>query len=142
RSLIAENPKRAEPHIDLGYLLWHQRDSSGARQEFAQAYELGNRGARFLWDYGRMAESSDAAAAIHALSDLLQQEPDRLEVRLELANAQLRSHAPKDALETLKPVKKVTPDDAPRLLTMLAYANLETGDRITARNAADQLKRV
>ena len=140
--LIAEDPQRPEPHVELGYLQWSQKRSEDARQQFAKAYDLGSRSPRMLWDYGRMAESQDATGSIHALGDLLNLEPDRLEVRMELASVQLRSHAAKDALETLKPVKKVTPDDAPRLLTLLAYANLETGDRVAARNAADQLKRV
>jgi Flp pilus assembly protein TadD len=142
KSLIAEDPKRPEPHVDLGYLLWRTKNDREAREEFARAYELGSRSPRLLWDYGRMEESHDAAAAIRAFNELLPQDPDRLEVRLELAAMQLNARAAKDAIETLKPVKRVGPDDAPRLLILLAYANLEAGDRVTARNAADQLKKV
>jgi len=142
KELIALDPKRPEPHIDLGYLLWSRQQSAPARDEFKKAYELGSRSPKMLWDYGRLEESHDDAAAVRVLSDLLNQDPDRLEVRLELATSQLRAHAAKDAVETLKPVKKVTPQDAPRLLTLVAYANLETGDRVTARNAADQLLKV
>ena len=142
QELIAEDPERAEPHVDLGYSLWSQGRDKDARDQFAKAYELGSRSPRLLWDYGRMEESHDQAAAIRALGELLALDPDRLEVRLELAAVQLRAHAAKDAIETLKPVKRVTPENAPRLLTMLAFANLETGDRVTARNAADQLKKV
>ena len=45
-------------------------------------------------------------------------------------------------VQTLAPVKTVTPQDAPRLLTLLAYANLEAGNRETAEKAANQLKKV
>lgn len=140
--LIAQDPKRAEVYIALAYLDWRQKRSSDARAHFAKAFELGSRNPRMLWDYGRMTESADAAKSIEALRELLRQEPERLDVRLELASMQLRSHAPTEALQSLVPVKKVTPEDAARLLTLLAYANLEAGDRVMARNAADQLKKV
>ena len=95
-----------------------------------------------LWDYGRMSEAADGEKAAQAFRELLKQEPARVDVRIELASVQLRSHAAKDALDTLAPVKTVTPQDAPRLLTLIAYANLEAGDREKARVAAEQLKRV
>jgi hypothetical protein len=94
-----------------------------------------------LWDYGRLAGSADIPKSIEALTELLKLDSGRLDVRLELASVQLHSHAAKDALQTLALVKKVTPEDAPRLLTLLVYANLEAGDRETARKGADQLKK-
>jgi tetratricopeptide (TPR) repeat protein len=140
--LISQNPNRAEAYIDLAYLDWKEKRSRDAREHFAKAFELGSRNPRMLWDYGRMTESADAAKSIEALGELHKLEPDRLDVRMELASMQLRSHAAKEALQTLVPVKKVTPEDAPRLLTLLAYASLEAGDPVRARNAADQLKKV
>jgi tetratricopeptide (TPR) repeat protein len=140
--LAAQNPNRAEVYIALAYLDWRQKRSSDALEHFAKAFELGSRNPRMLWDYGRMTESADAAKSIEALRELLRLEPERLDVHLELASMQLRSHAPKEALQSLVPVKKVTPEDAPRVLTLLAYANLEAGDRVMARNAAEQLKKV
>jgi tetratricopeptide (TPR) repeat protein len=140
--LIAKSPNRAEPHIDLGYLELRQRQTGEAREHFAKAFELGSRDSRMLWDYGRMVESADLSKSKQALGELLKQEPDRLEVRLELASVELRAHAAKEALETLAPVKKVTAADAPKLLTLVAYANLDAGDREMARNAAIQLKAV
>ena len=113
-----------------------------AAKHFGAAFDLGERSPRMLWDYGRLAESSDPGKSAQALAELLKLQPNRLEVRLELASAQLRANAAKDALETLAPVKKVTPKDAPRLLTLIAHANLETGNRATAGIAAKQLKQV
>jgi hypothetical protein len=141
-ALIAQNPNRPEPYVDLAYLERRQRQSSEAYEHFARAFELGSRDPRMLWDYGRLAASSDLSKSIQALGELLKLDSSRLDVRLELASVQLRSHAAKDVLQTLAPVNKVTPEDAPRLLTLLIYANLEGGDRETARKGADQLKKV
>jgi tetratricopeptide (TPR) repeat protein len=141
-ALISKNPQRPEAYYDLGYLEWRQHESDKAREHFAEAFDLGMRSPRLLWDLGRMEESHDAPKAIQAFSELLKQDSTRLDVRLELASVQLHTHAAKAALETLAPVKKVTPEDAPKLLTTLAYANLEAGNREPARNAALQLMQV
>ena len=140
--LIDENPKRSEPYLDLADLAWRQRDMERARTNFGKAFDLGERSPRMLWDYGRMLESADGAKSVQVLGELLKVQPDRLDVRMELASMQLRSNAAKDALETLAPVKKVTPENAPRLLTLLAYANLQAGDKNQAVAAANQLKTV
>ncbi len=140
--LAAQKPDRPELYLDLAYLDLRGRQMADAREHFGKAFDLGSRNPRMLWDYGRMAEGSEPSKAAQALGELLQQAPDRLEVRLELASVELNSHHAKDALETLAPVKKVTPEDAPRLLMLLTYANLATGDRATARRAADQWTKV
>ena len=128
--------------MDLAYLEWRDKQLVSARDHFGKAFALGDRNPKMLWDYGRMAAGAEPSKAAEALAELLKQAPDRLEVRLELASVELNSHHAKEALETLAPVKKVTPADAPRLLMLLTYANLSAGDRVTARNAADQWKKV
>lgn len=140
--LIAQNPNRSEPYVDLADLYWRQRNIEQACVHFGKAFDLGDRSPRLLWDYGRMIASVDAARSTQVFGELLKLQPDRLEVRMELASAQLRSHAAKDALETLAPVKKVTPENAPRLLALIAYANLDAGDLNKATAAANQLKTV
>jgi hypothetical protein len=91
------------------------------------------------------------------LGELLKQQPERTDVRMELAAAQLSLNQSADALATLAPVKKTTPKDAPRLFALLAYAQLGVGERDEAaksvarlaqyavtpadRDRADQLKR-
>ncbi len=141
-ALVKRDPKRSEPYLDLGYLDWRQNQTDAARENFAKAYDLGSRSPRMMWDYGRMAESKDSPKSIAVLGELLKLDANRLEVRLELASVQLRAKAAKDALATLAPVKTVTPEDAPKLLSLLAYSNLEVGDREKARNAAEQWKKV
>jgi len=126
-------------------------------QNFAKAYSLGARSPRLLWDYGRLAERDHAQEAIKVFGELLTRQPERTDVRIELAAAQLASHQSADALATLAPVKKISPQDAPRLFTLLAYAQLDAGQRDKAadsvvrlaqyavtpadRDRADQLKR-
>ncbi len=140
--LVAANPKRPEAYVDLGYLDLRQRHSAEAREHFGKAFDLGARGPRLLWEYGRLTESGDPVRAIVVLAELLKQEPDRLDVRIEVASLQIRTHVPKDALQTLAPVKKVTPENAPKVLTLIAYASLDAGDRDKAREAANELKKV
>ncbi|HLH00188.1 MAG TPA: hypothetical protein VKX49_28025 [Bryobacteraceae bacterium] len=141
--LIAEKPDRPEAYIELAELDWQERRLKEARERFAKAYELGSRDPRMLWDYGRVAASAaDPDQSIEPLRELLKLQPDRLEVRMELASVQLRANAAKDALETLAPVKKISAVDAPRFLTLLAYADLNSGDRERAVAAANQLKTV
>jgi hypothetical protein len=110
-----------------------------AEQNFAKAYFLGARSQRMLWDYGRLAEREHPQEAIKAFSELLQRQPERNDVRMELAAVQLSSNQSADALATLAPVKKTTPQHAPRLFTLLAYAQLGVGQRDQAANSVARL---
>jgi hypothetical protein len=136
--LASEYPKRPEPQSALGYLDWRTGQTEQAVKEFASAFELGGRNPQMLWDYGRMASGSDPAGAAGALKALLAGQPGRVDVRLVLAGVQLSHHQPKDALETLAPVKSVSPADAPRLFELLAFARKENGEDTAARNDALQ----
>jgi hypothetical protein len=89
RDLAAEYPKRPEPQAALGYIAWNSGDSPGAVKAFGTAFELGGRNPRMLWDYGRLAANSDPARAISALNALLELQPARVDVRVELAGIQL-----------------------------------------------------
>jgi len=50
-----------------------------------------------------------------------------------LAQVQMGNKQAKDVIETLGSIKKVTPADAPRLFQLLAFANMEVGNRQLAR---------
>jgi Tetratricopeptide repeat len=136
--LASEFPKRPEPHSGLGYLAWRAGDNAEAVKSFGAAFELGGRNPQMLWDYGRLAANSDPAGATSALTALLAGQPGRLDVRLTLAGIQLSNREPKAALETLSPVKSVTPTDAPRFFQILAFARMQTGDLPTARDDANK----
>lgn len=157
KELTRDNPERPEPWAGLAYLAWGRGKMEETEQNFAKAFSLGARSQRLLWDYGRLAERDHTQDAIKAFRELLTQQPERTDVRMELAATQLASHQAADALATLALVKKISPQDAPRLFTLLAYAQLDAGRRDQAadsvarlaqyavtptdRDRADQLKR-
>ena len=139
KKLTQDNPQRPEPWAGLAYLAWGHGTMEDAEQNFAKAYLLGARSQRLLWDYGRLAEREHPEEAIKVLSELVKQQPERTDVRVELAGVQLSSNQSADALATLAPIKKTTPQDAPRLFTLLAYAQLGVGQRDQAANSVARL---
>lgn len=139
KELTLDDPKRPEPWAGLAYLAWGRGRMEDTEQNFAKAYSLGARSERLLWDYGRLAEREHPQEAIQALNDLLKLQPERMDVRLELADVQLSSKHPADALATLAPAKNISAKDAPRLFTLLAYTYLGVGDRNEAAKSVARL---
>ena len=131
--LAREDPKRPEPWIGLGYLDWRSNQVGDAAEAFGKAYGLGDRNPKLLWDYGRLAEREHPENAIDVLTDLFRLEPERLDVRMELAALHLNARRPGAALSSLADVSSVTPEDAPRFFTLLANAQIQLGDRAGAR---------
>ena len=117
----------------MGYLAWRTGQQNEALKFFESSVELGSRNPQMLWDYGRMANRSNSAQAMRALQLLLADQPARMEVRLVLAQIQMNGKLAKEAIETLSPVKKVTPADAPQFFLIMAFANMEVGNRGAAR---------
>jgi tetratricopeptide (TPR) repeat protein len=136
QELARDDPKRPEPYVELGRLAWRHNQMDAVRKNFGKAFELGERDPTLLWDYGRLAESDDPENSILALSELLKQEPARLDARLELAAVQLRAKHNGDALATLSVVRTVTPEDAPRFFQLMAYAQLQAGGPAQALETA------
>ena len=136
--LIAENPQRPDPLVALGYLQWRRQKSEEARKNFQKAFALGSRNSRMLWDFGRLTAADNRQEAIQVFGRLLEDEPDRIEVRLAMAEVQLAEKQPQNALQTLRPVKKISSDDAPKFFRMMAYAQLQAGDTAEARNSVQR----
>jgi len=131
--LTREDPRRAEPWAGLGYLAWRSGDTGEAVEAFGKAYGLGDRSSKFLWDFGRLAERERPEDAISAFMDLHKLEPDRLDVRMELAYLYQNARQPGAELSILADVTSITPEDAPRFFTLLANAQIQLGDRDGAR---------
>lgn len=140
--LAREDPARPEPFAAMGYLAWGARNSEEAVKDFRKAFELGDRDPAMLWDYGRLLRGRDQTEAIRVLTELVTREPGRNDARLELAAHQLTGKHPGDALDTLKPVKKVTPQEAPRLFGIIAHAQLDLQQWNNAKETAERLKTV
>lgn len=138
QDLIKEDPKRPEPYVALGYLAARGGEEEQAVESFGKAVDLGSRNPQMLWDFGRMAARAKPQPAMGALQTLLADQPNRFEVRLALAQEQLSNKLAKEAIETLAPVKKVTPEDAPRLFQILAFAHMQNGEREAARTNAQR----
>ena len=113
--LAQQDPKRPEPYRGLGYLALRTGRREEATQEFGKAFECGDRDTKLLWNYGRLLERNHEKEAIRVLSELLSQDAERTDVRLELAETQLRTNQAMAALDTIKAIHTVTPADAPRL---------------------------
>src|ERR1700722_1529924 len=95
-----------------------------------------------LWDYGRMLRGRDQTEAIRVLSELVALEPSRNDARMELAADQLTAKEPGAALETLRPVKKVTAEEAPRLFGIMAHAQMDLQQWKDAKDTAERLQKV
>ncbi len=133
-----EQPKRPEAYAGLGYVAVRERKYEDALDLFAKAIDLGSESKEVLWDYGRMAGMKDTTGATKALQRLMAAQPSRQEVRLQLANVQLVARKPKDALETLAPVRSVTPEEAARFFRLMAYANAGVENFDQAKSAAQR----
>jgi len=131
--LTREDPKRPEPWAGLGYLAWRANRTGEAAEAFGKAYGLGDRSPKLLWDFGRLAGRERPEDAISALADLHNLEPDRLDVRMELAYLYQNTRRPGAELSVLADVRSVTAEDAPRFFTLLANAQIQLGDRAGAR---------
>jgi len=129
-------PDRAEPYQGLGYLSWRANQVDDAIALFGKAFVHGSHDPTMLWDYGRLLERKHGAEAIKVLRELLALDGNRTEVRLELAESQLRANEPKESLATVAPIRKVTSAEAPRLFRIAVYANLNLGDQPNAEAAA------
>jgi Flp pilus assembly protein TadD len=134
--LARTDPKRPEPYRELGYLEWRAGRREEAVRQFGKAFDCGDRGATLLWDYGRLLEAAHGEDAIRVLSELLNQDPDRIDVRLELAEAQLRANQPKAALATAGSIRTIAPADTRRFYRVAVYAYVNSGDRRSALQAA------
>jgi tetratricopeptide (TPR) repeat protein len=137
--LAEEDPKRPEAFVALGYLAWKGKDTAEAVKYFEQGFALGFREPAMLWDYGRLVRERNKPESIRVLSELMAQEPGRVDVRLELAGVQLTSKQPEAALATLSALKTVAPADAPRLFTIMAHAQVDKGFWVEARKSAESL---
>jgi tetratricopeptide (TPR) repeat protein len=133
RDLAGEYPQRPEPQASLGYLALRQGHSEDAVAAFGRAIELGSRDAQMLWDYGRMAANSQAEESMHALDLLLKDQPARLDVRMLLAQLQLRAKQPAAALESLRSVHSVKAEDASQFFQLQAMASVQAGDYPAAK---------
>ena len=141
--LSREDASRPEPWSGLAYLAWRASKPENAIGYFAKAYDAGDRNARLLLDYGRLAAGKDPVRAMQVLDQYLQTDPKSFDARLTLASLQSSQQQYAAALTTLKAITSVkTEAERDRVLLLRANVALRGGERIEARARAEELKRV
>jgi len=139
-ALAALDPKRPEPHAELGVLAASRGDAATARAEYRNAFDLGGLGAGLLWDYARML-IDNPPEAIPVLDRLLRLDPGRTPARLELARMQLAARQAAAAIGTLAVIHDPAPPDAAAYFQLMARAALAAGRRPEAAAAARDWQR-
>lgn len=141
-ALSAEDPKHSGAKTLLAYAQYREGLRPEAAASFKSAFDLGERNPKVLWDFGRITAGSDPELAAAALGELLKAQPNRVEVRSELAWVKLRNNQAKQALETLAPVRQVRQAEAVRFFEVTALVNRQLGNRDEAISAAGRMRKV
>lgn len=142
RDIARENPNNAEVEESLGYLAWEEGREPAARSHFAKALANNTNDAKMCYEYAQLERSSGGTkASIPAFRRALALKPDYIEARIELGVALVDDGQFADAVTELSGVKKVTPEQAPRLFSALAYACLKTGKLQEARTHAEAARK-
>jgi len=139
-ALAALDPKRPEPHADLGVLMANRGDAAAARAEYRKAFDLGGLGPDLLWDYAGMLRDNPPEA-MEVLGRLLRLDPGRGAARLELVRMQLAAGQASAALDTLAAIHDAGASDAAAYFQLLARANLAAGRGAASAQAAREWQR-
>jgi len=138
--LAKDHPDQPEPEESLGYLAWQAGDQESARQHFSRAFAAGTKNAQMCYDYATL-DRRGGKDVVPMLRRAVELKPDYPEARmfLGLSLTDLRSYS--DAIEQLRQIKNVSPEQAPRYFSALAYSYWKTGDLDQARKNAEAAKK-
>lgn len=131
-------PDRPEVDESLGYRAWANGDQSGARRHFELAVKKGTRDARMCFDYARLerAAGDPERRAVTALQRAVWLKPDYAAARIELARVWMEQGQYVEAVEELRRVKAVTPDQAVAYYLAMAEGYWKTGRGEEAKEEA------
>jgi hypothetical protein len=136
-ALSNEKPEDIGLLESRAYLELRTANPDQAQPLLERAIALGSTNPAAYRDYAtRFGVPLDTAEAL--LRTAVRLDPADLELRLFLADTQLRLKKGAEALETLAPVRRVGPDDAFRLLQLLASAHVMERHWSEASGAARQ----
>ena len=140
RTALDELARKHPDHLGLveaRALFERQRGHAAeALPYYARAVALGSTNVRLYREYAALVESTDPARAETLFATAVANAPNDLETRLRLANHQLRQRKAAGALETLKPVTRVSAEHAFMLFQIMANAYRQTEQLTEAREAA------
>jgi tetratricopeptide (TPR) repeat protein len=141
--LIKENPGNPEVLESQGYLEWQAGHQESARQEFAQAYQAGTKSPQMCFDYAMLTWQANSRPkdAIPMLRRAIELQPDYVDARLQLGLALASTQDYSEAIDQLRQVKHVTPEQAPSYFLALGYSYLATSHSDDARANAEAAKK-
>ena len=131
-------PERPEVDESLGYRAWDNGDQGGARRHFALAVKKGTKDARMCYDYARLerAAGDPGRRAETALQRALWLKPDYAAARIELGRLWMERGQYAAAVEELRRVKRVAPEQAVAYYLAMAEGYSKTGHPEEAREEA------
>ena len=140
--LAQENPKSWEVEQALAYLAWRAGRNEMAKQHFSRAADLGCTDGQAYFDYAKLLQGdrSNDAALKSVLSKSLELRPGLTDARILLGFHLYNTHDYPAAIDQLGRVKNVAPDRAASFFQILAYSQLELGNRSAARPHAERAR--
>ncbi len=133
--LEQEDPGRADLLQSIGYEALRSRDKDRARRYFDRAYAAGSADAQMCYELATLDIEAQVppAKVIPILERALKSRPEFTQAKLELGLLQVNTRDFAGGVATLKSIPTITPQTAPAVLCMLAYADIQTGDVPGAR---------
>lgn len=132
-------PDNWEIHEAIGHLSWQEGDLAKAKASLKRAVELKPASWKTYWDYARLAQGEPGV--VDSLRSALRINPELVDARMMLGFELYRAKNYKDALDTLSPIKRVTPERAPSFFLVKAYCAMHTGNKTEARTWAESGKK-
>lgn len=141
--LIKENPGNPEALESLGYLEAQAGHQDAALQDFAQAYQAGSKSPQMCYDYAMFTwrATSRQKDIIPILRRALELQPDYVDARLQLGLALASTQSFSEAIDQLRQVKHVKPEQASTFFQALGYSYLATSKMDDARANAEAAKK-
>ncbi len=129
--LAKENPENWEVERGLAYIAWRSGNREEAKRHFGRAVELGAMDGQAYFDYAKLLQGSKANDALMTtvLLKAVELRPDLDEARLLLGFHYYNTQDCRGAIEHLGKVKNVAPDRTASYAQVLAYCQLELGNR-------------
>jgi hypothetical protein len=139
-SLAKDFPKSWEPEAGLGELLWHIQKPEDARTDLARAVELGTTDPRIYFDYAmvlREGNERNGGAAIAPLKRAIELDSGYQDAHRYLAYCLLENREYHEAIDQVKLVKTVKPEQAYSYYHSLAYAYFQIQKLDEAQKAGE-----
>ncbi len=140
--LARDNPKSWEVEQALGYLDWRAGRNESAKQHFARAVNLGCNDGQAFFDLAKLLQGDRANDALlkSALTRALELQPGLTDARLLLGFHYYNTHDYPRVIDELGKVQNVPPERAASFFQVLAYSQLELGNRTAARPNAEKAR--